>query len=81
LAVKSATVSVVMPARNAAAHSGEAIASMFARGGGVEGFIVADDGSANATRLRLAHGVAYARPSARTGQGMSRALPGPVRCG
>ncbi|WP_415914793.1 glycosyltransferase [Rhodopseudomonas palustris] len=48
---KPATVSVVMPAKNAAAHIGEAIASVLLQGHGVEDLIVIDDGSTDATRV------------------------------
>ncbi|HEY0327597.1 MAG TPA: glycosyltransferase [Rhodopseudomonas sp.] len=49
-----ATVSVVMPAWNAAAYIGEAIASVLAQGSGVEELIVIDDGSTDATRAIVA---------------------------
>jgi glycosyltransferase involved in cell wall biosynthesis len=58
------SVSVVMPAKNAAAHIGEAIASVLAQGGDVRELIVVDDGSTddtvsivrslNDSRIRLA---------------------------
>jgi glycosyltransferase involved in cell wall biosynthesis len=78
------SVSVVMPARNAASHIREAIASVLAQGLDVDALIVVDDGSSDATgaivrtfadgRIRLAandgRGVSAARNAG------ARAAPG-----
>jgi glycosyltransferase involved in cell wall biosynthesis len=43
------SVSVVMPARNAASHIGEAIASVLAQGPDIDALIIVDDGSSDGT--------------------------------
>jgi glycosyltransferase involved in cell wall biosynthesis len=59
-AVVLMSVSVVMPAKNAAAYIGEAIESVFAQGGDVGELIIVDDGSTDDT-VSLVRGLSDSR--------------------